>query len=338
MKQILAQVINQKNLTFDEAKQAMDYIMDGGATEAQTAAFLIALRMKGETVDEISGLAEVMRNKATNFIPNIQNYVDAVGTGGDGVNTFNISTTAAFVTVGAGVPMAKHGNRAISSRSGSADVMEALGINIMLEAEDVKKCVEQIGIGFMFARVFHKKMSQVSKVRNDLAQRTVFNILGPLSNPSNAKRQMIGVFDGNLTEELARVMQKLGVVHGMVVHGNDGLDEITVTSETKISEIKDGKVLTYSIAPEQFGLPRATLSEIQGGPAEENAKILLAILTGEKGAKRDIVLLNAAAAIYVGGKAESLEQGLFMAEKSIDSGAAMKVLEKFRTYTNGEEL
>lgn len=338
MKQILAQVINKQNLSFEQAKQAMDYIMDGGATEAQTAAFLIALRMKGETVDEISGFAEVMRNKATNFIPDVENYVDAVGTGGDGVNTFNISTTATFVAVGAGVPMAKHGNRAISSRSGSADVLEALGINIMLEAEEVKKGVEQIGIGFMFARVFHKQMTLVSKVRGELAQRTVFNILGPLSNPSNAKRQMIGVFDGELTEALAQVMHKLGVAHGMVVHGNDGLDEITVTSETKISEIKGDKVVTYTISPEQFGIKRADISEIKGGTAEENAQILLDILDGKTGAKRDIVLLNAAATIYVGGKAESLEQGLEMAKLSIDSGAALKALEKFKAYTNGERL
>lgn len=332
IKKILSKLVNRENLTFDEAKVAMDMILDGGATEAQTGALLVGLRMKGETADEISGLAEVMRNKATFFTPNVPYHIDTVGTGGDGVNTFNISTASAFVTAAAGVTVAKHGNRAVSSNCGSTDVLEELGIKIDYEADEVKKCVEETGLGFMFARVFHKKMAQVSKVRSELSMRTVFNILGPVSNPSNAKGQLIGVFDGSLTEVIANVMIKLRVEKGMVVHGNDGLDEISITTETKISEIQAGKVVNYTICPEQFGMKRASLADIQGGTPKENAQIILDIFSGAKGAKRDIVLLNAGASIYVGKKADSIEQGVALATQIIDSGKALDKLNQLRNY------
>ena len=332
IKKILSKIVNNENLTFDEAKVVMDMILDGGATEAQTAAFLVGLRMKGETADEISGLAEVMRKKATFFTPNVPYHIDTVGTGGDGVNTFNISTASAFVAAAAGVTIAKHGNRAISSNCGSTDVLEELGIKIDYEADEVKKCVEETGLGFMFARVFHKKMAQVSKVRSELSMRTVFNILGPVSNPSNAKGQLIGVFDGSLTEVIANVMIKLGIERGMVVHGTDGLDEISITTETKISEIQGGKVVNYSISPEQFGIKRASLADIQGGTPKENAQIIIDIFNGVKSAKRDIVLLNAGASIYIGKMATSIEQGVEIAAQIIDTGKAMDKLNQLRNY------
>ena len=332
IKSIIAKIVNGENLSFNDAMQAMDEIMDGGATEAQISAFLVGLRMKGETADEISGLAQVMRRKATSFVPNVPYHIDTVGTGGDGVNTFNISTASAFVTAAAGVTIAKHGNRAISSNCGSTDVLEALGVKIDYEADDVKKCVEQIGIGFMFARVFNKKMSQVSKVRADLSIRTVFNILGPVSNPSNAKGQLIGVFDGNLTEVIANVLIKLGLQRGMVVNGCDGMDEITITTDTKVSEIIDGAVKTYYINPRQFGMYYANISDIKGGTPQENAKIILDVFGGEKSARRDIILLNAGASIYIGKKANSIAEGIEIAKQIIDSGKAMDKLNELKNY------
>lgn len=328
IKEAIAKLVNGENLTLEEARKATDDILSDKATNAQISAYLTALRVKGETVDEIVGCAITVKDKASHIRPNCGKYVDFVGTGGDGTNTFNISTTAAFVIAAAGIPVAKHGNRAVSSKSGSADVLEKLGVNIMLEPNQVEDCIEKAGIGFMFARTFNKSMKNVGAVRSELGVRTVFNVLGPLSNPSDASMQIVGVYDRNLTNPLANVMLKMGVERGMVVNGiSNGMDEISTISETAISEIKDGTVTDYIISPEEMGLKRAKESEILGGTAEENAEITISILKGEKGAKRDIVLLNSAAAFYCGGKAESLKDGINAAAEIIDSG---KAYEKYR--------
>lgn len=328
MKEAIKKVVAGENLTIDEAKEAMRNMLSGEATQAQIGSFLTALRIKGETIDEIVGCATVMQELAEHVKPETEiPYIDFVGTGGDGANTFNISTTSAFVAAGAGVPIAKHGNRAISSRSGAADVLEALGINIMLEAEKVEECIEKVGMGFMFAQIFNKAMKNVGKARSDMGIRTIFNILGPVSNPSNAKGALIGVYSDKLTEPLAKAMHAMGVERGIVACGNGCMDEITIAGSTQISEIKDNEVKTYVIKPEDFGISTVSVEEIKGGDCEENAKITKAVLNGEKGPKRDIVLLNAGAAIYVAGLAESIEEGIRKAEESIDTGAAMKVLE-----------
>lgn len=333
--QYIRKITDGENLTFDEAKAAMDAVLDGGATPVQISAYLTALRMKGETIDEISGSAAMMNSKASLITPDVPDYVDCVGTGGDGTNTFNISTTAAFVIAGAGAKTAKHGNRAVSSKCGSADVLEGLGVNIMITPEQVKECVEKIGIGFMFARTMHPCMKTVSGVRGEIKIRTLFNILGPLSNPSNAKHQVIGVFDEDLTHPLAEAMMNLGVTSGMSVCGVDnGMDELSIIGKTKISEIKDGKVIDYYLSPEDVGLAVGTADDIKGGDVKENVKTTLSILKGEKGPRRDIVVLNAGAAIYTTGLAKSIEEGVRMAEKAIDSGAAMKKLDQLVEMTN----
>lgn len=329
IKELIKKVIDKNDLNVEESMTVMDEMLDGGATEAQISAFLTALRMKGETIDEITGCALKMKEKACHIKPSVEDYIDSVGTGGDCTNTFNISTTAAFIIAGAGIPIAKHGNRAVSSKSGSADVLEALGVKIDMEPKMVEKCVDEIGIGFMFARTFNKSMKTVSVVRTQLSTRTIFNILGPISNPSNAKYQVIGVFDKNLTNPLANAMLNMGIKSGMVVNGTDnGMDELSTIGETAISEIKDGKVIDYTINPEQFGLKRATETDIAGGNASENAEITLSVLKGEKGPKRDIVVLNAGAALYCAGKAKNLEEGILLACESIDSGKALEKLEK----------
>lgn len=324
-----------ENLTFDEAKEAMDAVLDGGATPVQISAYLTALRMKGETIEEISGSAAMMNSKAIGITPNVSNYVDCVGTGGDGTNTFNISTTAAFVMAGAGVKTAKHGNRAVSSKCGSADVLEGLGVNIMLTPEQVKECVEKIGIGFMFARTMHPSMKTVSGVRGELKIRTIFNILGPLSNPSNAKVQLIGVFSPDMTHTVAGVMKNLGIVSGMSYSAMDnGMDEISITGKTKISEIKNGEITDYIFSPEDVGLTTAPEGSIIGGTVEENVQTALNILKGEKGAKRDVVVLNAGAAIYSTGAASSIEEGVRMAEQAIDNGSALEKLNQLISLSN----
>ncbi len=334
IKEAIKKITAFENLTFEEARDAMDDIFSGKATPAQVSAFLVGLKMKGETIDEIGGCALTMKNKADGIRPS-GNYIDCVGTGGDGANTFNISTTCAFVISAAGVPVAKHGNRAVSSRSGSADVLEELGVNITASQETVQKCVEEIGVGFMFARTFNPCMKYVNEVRGDLGVRTICNILGPLSNPSGAKTQVIGVFDKKLTEPIANAMLKTGVTRGMVMSGvEDGLDEFATYEDTQVSEIKDGKVTTYTISPEQFGIKRAKPEDIKGGDAKENAAITRGILSGEKGARRDIVLLNSAAAIYCGGAAESLEDGIKKAAEAIDSGRAAEQLKKLAELSN----
>lgn len=335
LKGILAKLSEGKDLTKDEAMYTQDMILTGQATEAQIACILTALKMKGETLDEITGFASVLRDKANTISPDVDNYVDLVGTGGDCTYSFNISTTSAFVVAASGLPVAKHGNRSISSKSGAGDVLEALGVNIAADPDVVKKCVEEVGIGFMFAPHFNPAMKYVGKVRKDLGFRTIFNILGPLSNPSRAKAMVVGVYTSKLTDVIAKAMMNIGVERAFVVSGCDNMDEITLTGGTTISEIKDGRVNTFTVTPEQFGFKRCGLDELQGGDGTVNAGITKDILSGkEKGAKRDIVLLNAGATLYVGGMADSIQAGIRLAQETIDSGKALKTLEALVNASN----
>ncbi|HEY3373524.1 MAG TPA: anthranilate phosphoribosyltransferase [Candidatus Aquicultor sp.] len=325
-------VSDNRHLTKDQAEKVMNEIMGGEATPAQIASLLTAMRMKGETVDEISGFAKSMRDNACRIHPNVVEIVDTCGTGGDQAFTFNISTTVAFVVAGAGVPVAKHGNRSVSSKSGSADVLEALGIRIDVTPEQVEDSIEEIGIGFMFAPTFHGAMKYAIGPRREIGIRTVFNILGPLANPAGATAQVLGVYDPALTEIMARVLNNLGVKHALVVHGSDGLDEITNTAESIISEVKVGKVSTYTITPEEFGLRRAASSDLRGGNALDNAAITLDILKGVHGPKRDIVIMNAAAALLAADKVSCFADGILLAAESIDSGHAFEKLEALKEY------
>lgn len=335
LKGILAKLSEGKDLTKDEAMYTQDMILTGQATEAQIACILTALKMKGETLDEITGFAAVLRDKANTISPDVDNYVDLVGTGGDCTYSFNISTTSAFVVAASGLSVAKHGNRSISSKSGAGDVLEALGVNIAADPDVVKKCVEEVGIGFMFAPHFNPAMKYVGKVRKDLGFRTIFNILGPLSNPSRAKAMVVGVYTSKLTDVIAKAMMNIGVERAFVVSGCDNMDEITLTGGTTISEIKDGRVNTFTVTPEQFGFKRCGLDELQGGDGTVNAGITKDILSGkEKGAKRDIVLLNAGATLYVGGMADSIQAGIRLAQETIDSGKALKTLEALVNASN----
>ena len=335
LKGILAKLSEGKDLTKDEAMYTQDMILTGQATEAQIACILTALKMKGETLDEITGFAAVLRDKANTISPDVDNYVDLVGTGGDCTYSFNISTTSAFVVAASGIPVAKHGNRSISSKSGAGDVLEALGVNIAADPDVVKRCVEEVGIGFMFAPHFNPAMKYVGKVRKDLGFRTIFNILGPLSNPSRAKAMVVGVYTSKLTDVIAKAMMNIGVERAFVVSGCDNMDEITLTGGTTISEIKDGRVNTFTVTPEQFGFKRCGLDELQGGDGTVNAGITKDILSGkEKGAKRDIVLLNAGATLYVGGMADSIQAGIRLAQETIDSGKALKTLEALVNASN----
>ena len=334
IKEALHKVINNEDLTYEEALETMKEIMTGEASQIQMAAFLTALRMKGETITEITACAKGMRAVGTHLQPK-KEVLEIVGTGGDEVGTFNISTTSAFVVAAAGLPVAKHGNRSISSKSGAGDVLEALGVNISADPAVVEKCVETVGIGFMFAPHFNPAMKYVGPVRKQLGIRTVFNILGPLSNPSRARAMLVGVYSPALTEVIAGTMMNLGVERGMVVSGEDNMDEITLTGETTVSEIKDGKVTTYTITPEQFGLKRCEIAKLQGGDGAVNAQITRDILSGkEQGPKREIVLLNAGAALYIGKKADSIADGIALAAKTIDSGAAVRTLEAMVQATN----
>lgn len=333
MKEILNKLVAGKNLTLEETKEAAEIILGGNATDVQTACFLTALRMKGETVDEIVGCASVLGEKAMKIHPKVDSYVDIVGTGGDGSNSFNISTTSAFVIAAAGLPVAKHGNRAISSRSGAGDMLEALGLNLNHTPAEVEKQIEKVGIGFMFAPVFNPAMKYVGPARSQMGIRTVFNILGPLANPSGAPFNMIGVYSPEMTETIANVILQLGKVkRGMVFSAADYMDELSVCTETTVSEIRDGKVTTYTITPEQFGFHRAKPEDIKGGTGAENAEIAKRILTGEQSPKRDIVLLNSGMTLYVGGKAQTPEEGIRLAAEMIDSGKAIKKLEEMIAY------
>lgn len=326
IQKIIEKLIRKINLSEDEMIYTMNDIMEGKCSDAQISGLLMGLRMKGETVEEITGSAKLMRIKSNHVDVHSDFTIDTCGTGGDGANTFNISTTVSFIAAAAGVPVVKHGNRSVSSRCGSADVLEALGVNIQLEPEEVQRCVEECNLGFMFAPNFNPAMKYAARARKELGVRTIFNVLGPLVNPAKAKGQVLGVFDADLTHTIAEVLNKLEVERALVVHGMDGLDEITTTRETKISKLENGRIEDYFISPEDFGLERANSLDLVGGDAQENARILKEILQGKEGAKRDIVLLNAAAAIYVGKKANSIEEGLEIARSTIDEGLAFEKL------------
>lgn len=334
LKTAIAKLIDRQHLTRDEAFQVMESIMQGQATPAQLGALLVAMRMKGETPTEIAGFAASMRRNALHVsCSNSSEAIDLVGTGGDGRHTFNVSTVASFIAAGAGVVVAKHGNRSVSSKCGSADVLMALGINIELDNSQLGTCLEQVGLAFLFAPKLHVAMKHAIGPRREIGVRSFFNILGPITNPANVKRQLIGVYDPGLQRFLAEVLQQLGSQHVMLVHSRDGLDEISVADATHVVELKDGTVREYDLTPEDFGLQRNTESII-GGDAQSNANIALAVLRGEKGAPRDISLANAAAGIYVAGKAASLQQAAEHARESLDSGAALAKLEQLRTLTN----
>ncbi|MEA5082818.1 MAG: anthranilate phosphoribosyltransferase [Lachnospiraceae bacterium] len=333
IKEAIAKVIEKQNLTYDEGKQVMTEIMDGTATQSQMASFLTALRMKGETIEEITAFASVMREKATK-INSEKTVMDIVGTGGDGVGTFNISTTSSFVAAAGGVMVAKHGNRSASSKSGAADVLESLGANIAIGSEQSAKILNDIGICFMFAPTYHSSMKYAAPVRKEIAVRTIFNILGPLSNPAAAELQIMGVFDKKLVEPLAQVLSNLGVKRGMAIYG-DGLDEATVTGKTTVCEINNGTLSSYEIEPHELGLGVYSLDEIKGGTPAENAQITMDILTGkEKGAKLDIVILNSALALYCAGKGKTIKECVTLAKKLIEDGSALAKLNQFITQSN----
>ena len=334
MQEAIAKVIEGDDLRRDEMADAMNQIMSGEATDAQIGAFLIALRLKGESVDEIAGAAAVMREKATPIATKHDVIVDTCGTGGDHSGTFNISTTAAFIAAGAGLCVAKHGNRAATSQSGSADVLMALGVNIEASPETASRCLDEVGIGFLFAPALHGAMKYAIGPRREIGVRTLFNALGPLTNPAGANRQVIGVYSAALTETLAGVLATLGTERAYVVHGSDGLDEMTLTGPTKVSELKDGAVSTYRISPGDFGLGEARADALKGGDADANAAITLSVLKGAEGPARDIALLNAAAAIVAGDKARDLREGIQVAAEVVDSGRALAKLEALIAASN----
>ncbi len=332
IKEAIHTLVRGNSLTMEQAADVMKEIMDGEATPAQFGSFVTALRLKGETVEEIAGMARVMREKSVPVSVSGP-LVDTCGTGGDSSKTFNISTTAAFVVAGAGLKVAKHGNRGMSSGCGSADVLDALGVKIELGAPEVEKCLEYVGIGFMFAPVFHPAMKYAAPSRKEIGIRTVFNILGPMTNPAGAQSQLLGVFEESLVMKMAQVLCLLGCQHALVVHGEDGLDEITLGGKTTVCELKGEEISRYYIDPEDFGFPRTGLSSLRGGPPQENADILRRVLRGEKGPYRDIVLVNAAATLVAGDLATDLEKGVRLASEAIDSGRAMEKLEGLITLS-----
>jgi anthranilate phosphoribosyltransferase len=339
IREVLNRLVERGNLSLRESRELFTQIMEGRVSDVQIAGILVALRAKGETSDEIAGAAGVMREKARK-VPLREEIreklVDTCGTGGDLKGTFNISTTTALVVASCGVPVAKHGNRSITSRCGSADILESFGVKIELEPEQVGKCIEELGFGFMFAPKFHPAMASVARPRRELGIRTIFNVLGPLTNPAGAERQLMGVYSESLTEKLAQVLAKLGSKRAFVVHGKDGTDEITITAPTKITELKDGEIKSYTITPEEFGLKRASLSEILAGRTiEENREIVKRILTGEeKGAKRDVVALNAAFALLAADAVSSVEEGIEKALAAISEGKPYRLLQKLVEMTN----
>lgn len=333
IKDAIRSVVEGNDLLEEEASSVMREIMDGEATPAQIAAFITALKMKGETVDEITGFARTMREKAEVISPSVEPLVDTCGTGGDGSGTFNISTAAALVTASAGIAVAKHGNRGVSSACGSADVLEGLGVRIDLPPHAVSACIEEVGIGFLFAPLFHKAMKHAVGPRREIGIRTVFNVLGPLTNPAGALYQIMGVYDPGLTEVMARVLRRLGSKRCLVVHGSGNIDEITTTGETRVTELReDGKVVTFHLSPSDFGLPMSRKGDLAGGSVERNVKIILGILGGENGPARDVVMANAGAALVVAGKAADFAEGARMAAEAVDSGAAMETLNRLRRF------
>jgi len=334
IKEAIAKLVERIDLTEEEMVSVMNQIMTGEATPLQIAAFLTALRMKGEKVQEITGAARVMREKAHHIKVKAERVLDTCGTGGDQKGTFNVSTTSAFVVAGAGVAVAKHGNRSVSSRSGSADVLAALGVKVDAPREKVEECLEKIGIGFLFAPLLHEAMKYAVQPRREIGIRTIFNLLGPLTNPALATHQLVGIYDGALTTLVAQVLKNLGSVRALVVHGMEGMDEISLSGPTRVAELRDGQVRDYTIAPEEVGLKRCRLEEVRGGTPEECAQIVRAVLQGDKGPKRDMVLFNSGAALYVSGVADSIVQAIPLAAESIDSGKARKKLEQLVEMTN----
>jgi anthranilate phosphoribosyltransferase len=348
----IGKVVNREALSRAEMEAAMNEIMSGEATPAQIGAFITALRMKGETVEEIVGAATVMREKATRIKVidaslsldrdeinmDAETILDTCGTGGDGTNTFNVSTATALVAAGGGIKVAKHGNRAVSSRCGSADVLENLGVKLDISPQDVERCIREIGLGFLFAPLFHGAMKYAAGPRKEIGLRTLFNILGPLTNPAGATAQVLGVYSPDLTEKLALVLGKLGSKEAFVVCGEGTFDEISICSPTRISHLKDGEVYSYEITPEDYGFQRASIEAIKGGDAQENAWIIRNILDGQEGARKDMVLLNAAAAFVAGGLDQDLKSGIERAREVIDSGRAKKKLEQLIEFTNSIQV
>jgi len=347
IKEFISKVVKGKDLTENEMEKAMTEIMTGTATAAQIGAFITALRLKGETVDEITGAARAMRAKATkinvnNHLVNIdrdeiniddETILDIVGTGGDGTRTFNVSTTTAFVAAGGGIKVAKHGNRAVSSLCGSADVLENLGVNLDITSTDVEKCINEIGIGFLYAPIFHGAMKHAAGPRQEIGIRSIFNLLGPVTNPAGASVQVLGVYEQSLTDKIALVLKRLGTKEAFVVCGEGTFDEISICGPTKISHLKSADVSTFQMTPEEFDFKRADLKDIVGGDARENAKIIRTILDGQKGPKRDMVLLNASAAFVASGLCDNFKDGIHIAEASIDSGKARNKLNQLIEFT-----
>jgi anthranilate phosphoribosyltransferase len=334
IREAIDKMVNHTDLSEAETIEVMNQIMTGESTPLQVAAFLTALRMKGETVAEITGAARVMREKAHRVDVGSKTVLDTCGTGGDQKGTFNISTTAAFVVAGAGVPVAKHGNRSVSSQSGSADVLGALGVRVDAPKERVEQCIAKIGIGFLFAPLLHEAMKYAVQPRRDIGIRTIFNLLGPLTNPAMASYQLIGIYSGELVAVIARVLKNLGSARAMVVHGLEGLDEISLCGPTKVAELRDGKVTEYILEPEQMGFARCRLEELHGGNAEESAVIVKSVLQGDQGSPRNVVLLNSGAALYVSGSAATLQDGIRLGAESIDSGRARQKLDQLVEMTN----
>ncbi|MGN7468952.1 anthranilate phosphoribosyltransferase [Brevibacillus sp. SAFN-007a] len=331
----LEQILQGNDLTRTAAEEAMGEIMDGKATPAQIGAFLASMRLKGEQVEEIIGFAQAMRARAMRFPIELPGLVDTCGTGGDGSNTFNISTASAIVAASDGVRIAKHGNRAVSSKSGSADVLEALGVPVNLSPESAADCLRATNLCFLFAPLYHQAMKHAAGPRKELAVRTVFNLLGPLTNPANASRQLMGVYDAKLLSTVAAVLRELHVERALVVAGSDGLDELTVTGPSQIAELRDGQIHTYEIHPEQFGLRRHDKEALRGGDASENATIIREVFAGKRGAARDIVLLNAGAILYLADRVRSMEAGVIRAAELIDDGIVMRKLEHIRQIAGG---
>ena len=333
IKEAILKLTKKEDIGYDMAKEVMNEIMSGAASEVQKSAYLTALSMKGETIEEITASAEEMRNHCVKLLHNLE-VLEIVGTGGDGSNSFNISTTSSIVIAAGGVPVAKHGNRAASSKCGAADVLEALGVNITISPEKSSEILSKIGLCFLFAQNYHIAMKYVGPVRKELGIRTIFNILGPLANPAGANMQIMGVYEEALVEPLAKVLANLGVKNAMVVYGQDKLDEISMSAPTTVCEIKDGKFSNYTVEPEQFGFTKCDKNALIGGTPKENAEITLAVLNGEKGPRRDAVALNSGAALYIAGKASTMEKGVRMAEELIDNGKAKAQLEAFIKYSN----
>jgi len=333
IRQAIAKIVGGEHLTRDEARDVMKEILDGEATPAQIGSLVTALRMKGETAEEITGFAEMMRSKATPVRTECDNLLDTCGTGGDGAETFNISTASAIVAAAGGVRVAKHGNRAMSSKSGSADVLEALGVQIGLDGEKAAQCLQHVGICFMFAQAYHQSMKHAAGPRREIGIRTVFNLLGPLTNPAGADRHLLGISDLGKLGLIADVLRALGVKRGLVVASLDGLDEISVSAGTRIAELKDGEIRMYEIVPDDLGLGTYSLRDVVGGDAQTNADIIRSVFRGERGARRDIVLANAGACFYVSGHCSTLQEGVKKAASVIDSGKAMEKLEQLIRFT-----